>query len=158
MKVVILAGGKGTRLFHKTKNIPKPLIKLNDGKPIIWHIMNGYSKFGIKDFVVCLGYKGEQIKSYYDEVNNTNWNIEFCDTGLDTGTAGRIKKIKHLVGDTFLMTYGDGLSSINIKKLLAFHKKHQKLYLEVFNYYRKDLKFFFQINGLVIINLPKDVR
>ena len=93
-KLVILAGGRGTRLNEKTKDIPKPLVKLGDSKPIIWHIMNWYSNHGFKDFVICLGYKGNLISDYFINNPQNKWNIEFVDTGLDDGTASRIHQIK----------------------------------------------------------------
>ncbi len=126
-KLVILAGGKGTRLNEKTKDIPKPLIKLGDSKPIMWHIMNWYSKFGFKDFVICLGYKGNLISDYFISYPQSEWNIEFVDTGLEDGTASRIHQIKDYVGETFFMTYGDGLSNVNITSLLSFHLSNKKL-------------------------------
>tara|TARA_Y100001980_G_C14517226_1_gene292529 strand:+ start:667 stop:1386 length:720 start_codon:yes stop_codon:yes gene_type:complete len=126
-KLVILAGGRGTRLNEKTRDIPKPLLSLGDSKPIIWHIMNWYSKHGFKDFVVCLGYKGHLISDYFNVNPQDGWNIDFVDTGLEDGTASRVYQIKKYVGETFFLTYGDGLSNVNISSLLNFHLENKKL-------------------------------
>ena len=149
MKVVILAGGYGTRLAEYTEMIPKPMVTIGN-RPIIWHIMNIYAKYGHTDFYIALGYKGEMIKNYflnYKELNtdfsidlssgkikicskdNTlNWNVTLVDTGEDTMTGGRLKKISKYVGnETFLMTYGDGLANVNINKLIDFHNSKEKL-------------------------------
>jgi glucose-1-phosphate cytidylyltransferase len=126
-KLVILAGGRGTRLNEKTKDIPKPLIKLGDSRPIIWHIMNWYSKHGFNEFVVCLGYKGNLISNYFDDNPQINWKIKFVDTGLEDGTASRISQVKSHLGNTFFVTYGDGLSDVNIRDLLNFHLEHKRL-------------------------------
>ena len=126
MKVVILAGGFGTRISEYTGIIPKPMIKIGK-KPILWHIMKIYSKFGFKDFYVALGHKGEIIKEYFSK-NSFEWNINLIETGEKTMTGGRIKRLKDIIGnETFMLTYGDGLSDINIKKLIEFHKKNKKL-------------------------------
>ena len=126
MKVVILAGGFGTRISEYTKTIPKPMIQVNK-KPILIHIMEHYAKFGFKDFIIALGYKGSVIKKYFKN-NKFNWNISLVDTGLNTMTGGRIKRLKkYLNNNPFLMTYGDGLSNVNIKKLVDFHYKNKKL-------------------------------
>ena len=125
-KLVILAGGRGTRLNEKTKDIPKPLVKLGDSKPIIWHIMNWYSKHDFKDFIICLGYKGHLISDYFSNNPQEEWNIKFVDTGLEDGTASRIDQIKDYVGDTFFVTYGDGLSNVNISELLNFHLENKR--------------------------------
>jgi len=127
MKVVILAGGFGTRLSEYTKTIPKPMVKVG-GKPIIFQIMKLYAKYGFNDFYIALGYKGEVIKSFFKK-NFYNWNVTLVDTGKKTMTGGRLKKMKNLFtkNETFMMTYGDGLSNVNIKKLLTFHKKNKKL-------------------------------
>jgi len=126
MKVVILAGGLGTRLSEYTKTIPKPMIKVK-GKPLIYHIMKTYAKYGFKDFYIALGYKGHVIKNFFKK-NSFNWNINLIDTGKKTMTGGRLKRLKkHLKNQTFMMTYGDGLSNINIKKLINFHKKNKKM-------------------------------
>ena len=127
MKVVILAGGFGTRLSEYTKTIPKPMVKVG-GKPIIFQIMKLYAKYGFNDFYIALGYKGEVIKSFFKK-KFYDWNVTLVDTGKKTMTGGRLKKMKNLFGknETFMMTYGDGLSNVNIKKLLTFHKKNNKL-------------------------------
>tara|TARA_X000000368_G_scaffold419092_1_gene422372 strand:- start:1748 stop:2419 length:672 start_codon:yes stop_codon:yes gene_type:complete len=125
MKVVILAGGFGTRLSEYTKTIPKPMVRIK-GKPLIYHIMKLYAKYGYKDFYIALGYKGDVIKKYFKK-NSFNWNIKLIETGLKTMTGGRLKRLsKYLKNETFLMTYGDGISNINIKKLIQFHKKNKR--------------------------------
>lgn len=148
MKVVILAGGLGTRISEETSIIPKPLIKIGN-KPLLWHIMNIYSTYGFNEFVICLGYKGEQIKRYFSDFhsessdftidmstekfklhnnNSPKWKVTLIDTGQKTMTGGRLKRIaKYLDGEMFMMTYGDGLADINIKDLLKFHKSHGKM-------------------------------
>ena len=127
MKVAILCGGKGERLREHTETIPKPLVEIG-GKPILWHIMKIYSHYKFYSFILCLGYKGEKIKEYFNKGNKENWNIEFADTGLNTNTGGRVKKIeKYIKTDDFLVTYGDGVSDINIKELIEFHEKHGKI-------------------------------
>lgn len=148
MKVVILAGGRGTRLSEETANIPKPMIEIG-GKPIIWHIMKQYSHFGFNDFLICLGYKGYMIKEYFSHYflhmsdvtidmgkNKTRihstysepWKITLIDTGLETMTGGRIKRIqKHIGDEPFMLTYGDGVADVNIKELLKFHKANGKV-------------------------------
>ena len=126
MKVVILAGGFGTRISEYTKSIPKPMIKIR-GTPILVHIMKHYAKFGFNDFYIALGYKGNVIKNYFKS-KKFNWNIHLIETGKNTMTGGRLKRLKkYLIGETFFLTYGDGLSDINIMKLLKFHKKNKKL-------------------------------
>ena len=146
MKLVILAGGRGTRLSEETSIKPKPLVEIG-GMPIIWHIMKLYSKHGINDFIICLGYKGYLIKEFFSNYSlhtsditiNTkknkiithkkdteNWNITLVNTGENTMTGGRILKIKNYVDEEFCLTYGDGLSDVNIKELIKFHKKHKK--------------------------------
>jgi glucose-1-phosphate cytidylyltransferase len=126
MKIVILAGGLGTRISEYTKIIPKPMIRINK-KPIIYYIMKHYSNYGFKDFYIALGYKGHIIKKYFKK-NNFGWNINLIDTGQKTMTGGRLKRLKkHLGNEPFMLTYGDGLSNVNIKKLLTFHKKNKKL-------------------------------
>ena len=126
MKVVILAGGYGTRLAEETKIKPKPLVRIGD-KPIIWHIMKIYSYFGINDFIICLGYKGHLLKNELNKIKG-NWKIEYVNTGLKTMTGGRIRRIKkYLKNDNyFCLSYGDGLSDVNIKKLINFHIKYKK--------------------------------
>jgi len=126
MKVVILAGGFGTRISEYTKTIPKPMITINK-KPIIIHIMEHYAKYGFTDFYIALGYKGAVIKKYFIN-KKSKWNVNLIETGLKTMTGGRLKRLKKLLGnDTFLMTYGDGLSNVNLKNLLKFHKENKKM-------------------------------
>ena len=126
MKVVILAGGLGTRISEYTKIIPKPMIRVNK-KPIIYYIMKHYSNYGFKDFYIALGYKGHILKKYFEK-KNFGWNINLIDTGQKTMTGGRLKRLKRYLGnEPFMLTYGDGLSNVNIKKLLNFHKKNKKL-------------------------------
>jgi len=126
MKVVILAGGLGTRISEYTKIIPKPMIKVCK-KPLIYFIMKHYANYGFKDFYIALGYKGEVIKKYFDK-KNFGWNINLIDTGQKTMTGGRLKRLKkYLENEPFMLTYGDGLSNVNIKKLVNFHKKNKKL-------------------------------
>ena len=126
MKVLILAGGFGTRLSEYTDNIPKPMIPIG-GRPIIEHIMSIYSKYQFNEFVVALGYKGDVIKDYFSKNKNQNRKVELVETGSETLTGGRIKRLKKYFDKTFLLTYGDGVSDINIKKLLEFHKNHNKI-------------------------------
>ena len=148
MKVIILAGGLGTRISQFTDTIPKPMIRIGE-KPIIWHIMNHYYKFNFKEFVLALGYKGEKIRDYFLNYNYYNqdielslnkgsvnfknnnkldWNVHLSDTGPQTLTGGRIKRLLNYVkNDTFMVTYGDGICSVEIDKLLKFHKSHGKL-------------------------------
>ena len=148
MKIVILAGGFGTRISESKNSLPKPMVKIG-GKPILWHIMKIYSHYGFSDFVVALGYKSEVIKNYFLNFNQLNsdfeidlekkeikylknndekWKIKLVDTGLNTQTGGRLKKIsKFINNERFMLTYGDGLSNINLKELLKFHKKHRKI-------------------------------
>ena len=126
MKIVLLAGGFGTRLSEYTETIPKPMIDVG-GKPMLLHIMKHYAKYGFKDFYIALGYKGEIIKKFFNK-NFFGWNINLIKTGRNTMTGGRLKRLKKYIGkETFMMTYGDGLSNINLKKLLKFHKKNKKL-------------------------------
>src|SRR5580698_4973881 len=144
MKVVILAGGLGTRLSEETDIRPKPMVEIG-GKPVLWHIMKTYSHYGFNEFVICLGYKGFMVKEYFanyflhqsditiDLSNNKmqihnsaseNWKITLIDTGKDTLTGGRIKRVKDYVdNETFALTYGDGVGNIAIDKLVSFHKK-----------------------------------
>jgi glucose-1-phosphate cytidylyltransferase len=128
MKVLILAGGFGTRLSEETDLIPKPLVKIGD-KPILWHIMKIYSHFGFNEFVILLGYKGEMVEQYFFNSNDIKgWDITFLDTGLKTDTGGRIKRAESLIDDKpFMLTYGDGLANINIKQLKSFHQNHKGL-------------------------------
>ncbi len=128
MKVVILAGGFGTRLSEYTKDIPKPLVSIK-GKPIIVHIIKHYIKFGFKEFYIALGYKGSLIKKYFKNNKIKDTNIKFINTGLNTMTGGRLLRLKKFLSkETFMMTYGDGISDINIKKLVDFHNKQKKLF------------------------------
>ncbi len=123
MKVVILAGGLGTRISEQTQKLPKPMIKIGN-KPILDHIISRYKKFGFNDFIICSGYKRQIIENYFKK----NSKIKVINTGLKTQTAARLKKIKKFIKEeNFFMTYGDGLSNINIKKLLYFHIKHKKI-------------------------------
>ena len=126
MKIILLAGGLGTRLSEYTKTIPKPMIDIG-GKPILFHIMKQYAKYGHKDFYIALGYKGEVIKKFFNK-KFFDWNINLIETGKNTMTGGRLKRLKKYVGNsTFMMTYGDGISNVNLGKLLKFHKKNKKL-------------------------------
>lgn len=148
MKVVILAGGFGTRISEESHLKPKPMVEIG-GQPILWHIMKYYSEFGYHDFVICLGYKQYVVKEYFAdyflhtsdvtfdlannrmEVHNNYsepWRVTLVDTGLNTMTGGRIKRIRDYVGDeTFLLTYGDGVSTVDLDALMAFHKNHGKI-------------------------------
>jgi len=144
MKVVILAGGLGTRISEETETRPKPLVEIG-GKPILWHIMKTYSYYGFNDFVICLGFKGYMIKEYFAnyymhmsdvtfDIKNNHmqshrndvepWNVTLIDTGTETQTGGRLKRAQPFIGaEDFCFTYGDGVSDINIQKLVDFHKK-----------------------------------
>ena len=136
MYAVILAGGKGSRLGSLTKSIPKPMVKIG-GKPIIWHLLKILNSNGINNFIICLGYKGNVIKNYLGKLNN-RWNIKCLDTGLNTLTAKKIFFLvkKHIKSQKFLMTYGDGLANINLKKLYKLHCKKKKLpLLQLFHPY-----------------------
>ena len=128
MKAVILAGGYGTRLGEETNVKPKPMIEIG-GKPILWHIMKIYSAHNINDFVICSGYKGDIIKGWVDKYNdnNTTWNVEVVDTGVDTMTGGRLKRIQNHIDDRFCLTYGDGVSNVDITSLISFHKEKKSL-------------------------------
>ena len=148
MKVVILAGGYGTRISEESGVRPKPMVEIGN-KPILWHIMKIYSHYGLNDFIICLGYKGYVIKEYFAnyflhesdvtfnmvnnemEVHRKNaepWRVTLVDTGLNTMTGGRIKKVKKYIGnETFCLTYGDGVSDINITGLINFHKNEKTL-------------------------------
>ncbi|MDB9784281.1 sugar phosphate nucleotidyltransferase [Pelagibacteraceae bacterium] len=126
MKVVILAGGFGTRLSEYTKILPKPMVKVG-GKPILLHIMNHYAKYGFDNFYIALGYKGEIIKKYFKK-KKFKWKINLIETGKNTMTGGRLLKMKKYIGnETFMATYGDGISDVNLKKLVKFHKKSKKI-------------------------------
>jgi len=148
MKVVILAGGFGTRLSEYTEAIPKPMVSIG-GKPILWHTMNTYAAFGHKEFCLALGYKAELIKEYFLHYYNLNsdftvdlktgntktatneqidWSVSLHDTGLNTMTGGRLKRMQSTVGsEPFLLTYGDGVANVDINKLIHFHKEHKKM-------------------------------
>ena len=140
MKIIILAGGKGTRISEYTKTIPKPMIRINK-KPILIHIMEHYLKFGFKDFYLALGYKKEVIinffrnfkkinKPFYYYLKGTKVTITLVDTGKNTLTGGRIKRMKKFINNNedFMFTYGDGVSNVNLKKLLLFHRKKENDY------------------------------
>ena len=126
MKAVILAGGYGTRISEESHLKPKPMIEIG-GKPIIWHIMKIYATYGINDFIICCGYKGEIIKKYFESFDSEPWNVELIDTGLDTMTGGRIKRIQNHIDGTFCLTYGDGVSDVNIRDLISFHNSKKSL-------------------------------
>lgn len=149
MKVVILAGGFGTRISEESHLKPKPMIEIG-GKPILWHIMKGYSYYGFNEFVICCGYKQHVIKEWFANyyLHNSDitfdftkenhmevhtnvaepWKVTLVDTGLNTMTGGRIKRIQPYIGDeSFMLTYGDGVSNVNIKELVSFHKSHGKI-------------------------------
>ena len=126
MKAVILAGGYGTRITEESHLKPKPMVEIG-GMPILWHIMKIYSHYNINDFVICCGYKEEMIKEYFSKFDSKSWNIELVNTGLDTMTGGRIKRIQNHIDDTFCLTYGDGLSDVNITDLISFHKEKKSL-------------------------------
>lgn len=126
MQVVILAGGFGTRLAEETDLIPKPMVRIGN-IPILQHIMNYYSEFGHRDFVVALGYKAEVIVDYFATAKNLEYNINLADTGIDTSTGGRIKMLENELDDEFMLTYGDGLSNVNIDDLLNHHQKFGKI-------------------------------
>ena len=126
MKVVILAGGLGTRISEYTKTIPKPMVLIN-GKPILERIMQHYSFYGYNEFYIALGYKGEIIRKFFRKKKFSSWKINLINTGKNTMTGGRLKKLKkYLKNETFMLTYGDGLSNINLDKLAKFHKKNKK--------------------------------
>ena len=125
MQVVVLCGGKGTRLSEYTEKIPKPLIEIG-GKPILWHIIQMYKSYGCNEFIFCLGYKGDKIKQFFKKEKKVK--IHFEDTGLNSNKAERIKKVRHLIkSEDFFVTYGDDLSDVSIKKLYEFHKKNKKI-------------------------------
>ena len=127
MKVIILAGGLGTRLSEYTYSIPKPMVKVGN-QPILIHIMKHFAKYGFKDFCIALGYKGSFIKKYFRNKKFKNWNIELVDTGSNTMTGGRIKRLKKKISNKrFFLTYGDGISDVNLKKLKNFHIKNNKM-------------------------------
>ncbi len=126
MKIVILAGGLGTRISEYTKSIPKPMIPL-DGKPIIYYIMKHFYNYGFKNFYVAIGYKGNEIKKFFFK-KKFPWKVNIIETGQKTMTGGRVKRLKKYIGnERFFMTYGDGLSDVNIRSLLNFHIKNKKI-------------------------------
>jgi len=125
-QVVILCGGKGTRLKELTEEIPKPLIEIG-GKPILWHIMKIYSHHGFNDFILCLGYKGEKIKEYFKD-HHDGWNIQYVETGEDSLKSERLKQIQSLIKDeNFMLAYGDDVCDVNIKEVFNFHVKNKKI-------------------------------
>ena len=148
MKVILLAGGFGTRLSEYTETLPKPMVRIG-GKPILWHIMKTYAHFGHKDFYVALGYKAEVIKEYFlhyktmnadftvdlgegtvtsHQLDELDWKVTLVDTGLHTMTGGRVRRMKPYIGnETCLLTYGDGLSNVDLNQLITFHKSHGKM-------------------------------
>ena len=126
MKVVILAGGLGTRISEESDTQPKPMIKIGE-MPVLLHIMKIYSYYKINEFIICLGYKGDVIKKFFSNYDSAPWNVQLIDTGLDTMTGGRIKRIQEHIDDTFCVTYGDGLSNVNINNLISFHKEKKSL-------------------------------
>ena len=147
MKVIILAGGYGSRLGHVTELIPKPMVEVG-GRPIIWHIMKTYAHYGFNEFVIALGYKGNVIKDYFHKLQSYNsdftvdtatgeityhnnnvdhWKITLVDTGLETLKGGRIKRLEKYLDDVNMLTYGDGVCDININELVSYHTKHGKL-------------------------------
>ena len=113
MKVVLFCGGLGMRLRDYSDQIPKPMVNIGY-RPILWHIMKSYSTYGINDFVICCGYRGDVIKEYFEKYDSDSWNVDLMDTGENTMTGGRLKRIKEKIDSTFCVTYGDGLSNINI--------------------------------------------
>ena len=126
MKVVILAGGLGTRISEESDTQPKPMIKIGE-MPVLLHIMKIYSYYKINEFIICLGYKGDVIKKFFSNYDSAPWNVQLIDTGLDTMTGGRLKRIQKHIDDTFCLTYGDGLSNVNINNLISFHKEKKSL-------------------------------
>ncbi|MDB9976189.1 glucose-1-phosphate cytidylyltransferase [Candidatus Thioglobus sp.] len=148
MKVIILSGGFGTRLSEYTESIPKPMVTIG-GRPILWHIMQTYAKYGCTDFYLALGYKAQIVKEYFLNYHNLNsdftvdistgkidthhiqkvdWNVTLVDTGLNSMTGGRVKKMQPFIGnEAFLLTYGDGVANIDVKALIDFHKSHGKM-------------------------------
>ena len=126
LKAVILAGGYGTRISEESHLKPKPMIEIG-GMPLLWHIMKIYSHYGINEFVICCGYKGDMIKEYFSKFDFPLWNVQLVDTGLNTMTGSRIKRIQNHIDDTFCVTYGDGVSDVNINDLILFHKEKKSL-------------------------------
>lgn len=170
MKVVLLAGGAGTRISEESQYKPKPMIEIGD-KPILWHIMKSYAYYGFHEFIICAGYKQHMIKEWFADyflhnsditfdftngqnemtVHNQNcepWKVTIVDTGLKTMTGGRLKRIKKYIGDeTFLMTYGDGVCDVNIAQLVNFHREHGK---------KATLTAVIQEQGKGVLNIQKD--
>jgi glucose-1-phosphate cytidylyltransferase len=126
MKLVIFAGGLGTRISEETDYIPKPMVKIGN-MPILWHIIKYYSVFGFSEFIICGGYKISFIKNFFKKKINRSWNIKVVNTGKSSNTGERLRKVKKYIDDTFCLTYGDGLSNININKLIYFHKKNKSI-------------------------------
>ena len=126
LKAVILAGGYGSRISEESHLKPKPMIEIG-GMPLLWHIMKIYSHYGINEFVICCGYKGDMIKEYFSKFDFPLWNVQLVDTGLNTMTGGRIKRIQNHIDGTFCVTYGDGVSDVNINDLILFHKEKKSL-------------------------------
>jgi len=127
MKAVILAGGQGTRMGEETQLRPKPLVEVG-GRPIVWHILKLYQHYGFNDFIICAGYAGEMLADHFAHEKGEDWRVQVVDTGLHTATGGRLKRIRHLLGDeTFCMTYGDGVADVDLRSLLEFHRTHRKL-------------------------------
>jgi glucose-1-phosphate cytidylyltransferase len=127
MQLVIFAGGFGTRISEETDYVPKPMVKIGK-KPILWHIIKYYSVFGFSEFIICGGYKISIIKNYFKKSKNHRpWNIKVINTGKSSNTGERLKRIKKYINGTFCLTYGDGLSNVNIDKLINFHKKNKPI-------------------------------
>ena len=148
MKTIILAGGLGTRMGIETKTKPKPMVEIGS-RPILWHIMRGYAQHGYNDFVITLGYKGDEVKRFWSEEAELmgdmtvylgqgfvrrhepearpDWTVRLIDTGFSTDTGGRMKRVAHLLDDVFMMTFGDGVSNVDIASLVEFHRSHGKL-------------------------------
>jgi len=127
MQLIIFAGGLGTRISEETDSIPKPMVKIGR-KPIIWHIMKYYSVFGFSEFIICGGYKFKIIKEYFNKIkSNENWNVKVLNTGKNANTGERLKRVRKYINDTFCLTYGDGLSDLNIDKLINFHNKNKSI-------------------------------
>ena len=147
LRTVILAGGTGSRLSEETLAKPKPMVELGS-EPILWHIMKHYAHYGFDDFVIALGYRGDMIKQYFAQFaalsgdltvrlssgtvermtpDRLDWTVHLADTGLNTATGGRLRRVAHLLGDTFMMTFGDGVADIDLHRLVDFHRAHGKL-------------------------------